>query len=195
VFPFEEIRIASFEEFVIEAKKHNIKMFVELKEVRNKTQILVDEFIRILHAHDYKHQIVLLSFFPGIISRVKSIDPTIYATMLYHPTGLSIWCSLKVHSDSLVWRALCYRPDLLDDTIFNFVLPVASWFQADAVGLAVPTITKNVINRFQSYGFGVFAWTVNTSEEKSHLAAEGARILISDCPGASCESVMNHMKR
>jgi glycerophosphoryl diester phosphodiesterase len=188
----EDTRVASFEQFIVEAKKHGIKMFVELKEVRDRTDVLIREFVRILRTHKYTDQVVLLSFFPSIITRVKELEPSIYSTMLFHPTGLSVWCDLRVHSNSLVWKVVCQRPDILDEVAFNFVLPVASWFKADAVGLAVPTLTKEVVSKFLNSGFGVFAWTVNSREEKSRLMSDGVRILISDCPGGECDSVMTH---
>lgn len=196
-------RLNTLDRLIIEAKRINLQLYIEIKTPRNRKQqsLLLNSIATLLEKHNFTDHCIVLSFFPNLLSQLKSIDPRIYTMFLYTSDGIQRWCKQGFNLDTLLWRALCYRPDLLhvlhrrgyttanigfcsDAVSKYFVSPIAKYFNVDSLGLALNAVTEENMRMFRLNGFQfIAAWTANTAEQKQQVISAGVNSIISDCPG------------
>jgi hypothetical protein len=111
---------------------------------------------------------------------------------LFLPKPLTKFCRLKVHDQSLLWTSLCLLAPAVDFAAETLVVPISSFVGADSIGMAFPLLTQETVSRYRAAGFAVVAWTVNSESEKRQVASAGVSVLMSDCPGESCASVLSN---
>lgn len=186
-----ETRLIDFETLVVEAKRQDLDLIVELRIAGDKTELVVSQFLDIVRRHNLEKRVVMQTFFPNIIWKVKRAAPEIFTMQLFLPSPLSSFCRLKVHDSYIGWQISCgYLARVVDFLADMLILPISSAAGADSIGAAFPLLDSATIHRYRDAGFTVVAWTVNTAEEKAQVKEAGIRVLMSDCPFEFCPSVL-----
>ena len=169
---FNNVNIASVEQFVAECIRLNLKMIIDLK-----TWELPDETVNlILSLHKQfptlKTNSIITSFFPNLLYRLRSSDPQIIAAVSTRPYFLSLatWEGVSVgmrprFSGMKQWVAMFL------DLLYTPMLEQLLWWM---VGISVVLVHRAVITReyvamWKRKGVRVMAWTVNCPVEKQYM--------------------------
>lgn len=191
-FSSDESRLIDFETLAKEAKNLDLDLIVELRIAREKTDKVIETFLKIVQKYSLQDRIIMQTFFPHIIWKTKMLDPGIFTMQLFLPKPLTSFCRLRVHDQSWLWTFLCSTAPAIDAIAEELVIPVSSLVGADSIGMAFPLLTQRRVESLRQAGFVPVAWTVNTAEEKQLVQANGIDILMSDCPHESCPSVLHN---
>jgi glycerophosphoryl diester phosphodiesterase len=82
--------VPTLHDFLSEAKQLNMNLFIEMKNVNNKTYFL-NEIKQNLDYFDYYNKSILLSFFPDLLKGIRSQNPRIYSMLLTRPDSISYY--------------------------------------------------------------------------------------------------------
>jgi glycerophosphoryl diester phosphodiesterase len=179
--------VPTFQSFLDEASHLNMNLFIEMKNVQNKT-LFIEQIKYQLDSHSYYNKSIVLSFFPDILKDVRSQMPQIFSLLLTRPDSISLYCNDPTSPKNFFWNIACIAPGFFD-SFFQTVSPsIAHFVGAGAFGIEHHSLTSDIVHDLHSSGFLVAAWTVNTKEEKSKCTDASVDILISDCVYRYCPS-------
>ena len=133
---------------------------IELKCPKGDRAPLVDTVIREINRHNICDRVIISSFSPYILYRVRQLAPACQTGFLYPSNHFS------------VCRPVFYMPYIL-----------AKRVGATALHPAHPLVNKAVVAAAHSMGLKVNVWTVNEASVVKRLAACGVDGIITDCPG------------
>jgi len=169
---FNNVRIPSVEEFVAECVKLDLKMIIDLK-----TWELPEETVNlILSLHKQfptlKTNSIITSFYPKLLYKLRSSDPSIVTAVSTQPYFLSfsVWkgvsCGLKCRFTGI---KQCVA--MLVDILYTPLLEQVLWWiiGISAVLVHKAVITREYVDNWRRKGVRVMAWTVNCPIEKQFL--------------------------
>jgi len=169
---FNNVRIPSVEEFVAECVKLDLKMIIDLKtwELPEETANLILS----LHKQfpTLKTNSIITSFFPTLLYKLRSSDPSIVTAVSTRPNFLSL----------ATWEGVSYgmRPRfsgvkqwvaMFVDMLYTPMLEQVLWWVVGISAVLVhrAVITREYVDMWKRKGVRVMAWTVNCPVEKKFM--------------------------
>jgi len=122
------------------------------------------DVIDLVHKYDLSENVVLSSFFPWVIMKLKDIDSRI-------KTG---W---------IVGQEQVLSANRLARAILGFIFKKV---KADSAHFHYEIITPEIIQKFHKWGVPIYAWTVNDIEIMNLLIGLGIDGIITNKPGSLC---------
>ena len=132
---------------------------IEIKTPYNHDYTIVDETLRIVAEHGLMNTLLISSFDPVVLRRVKDLDPTVKTGLLYDFTK-------KV-----------FYSDIVKDPV-----KYASALRCDAIHPIKYLTDKTLVSRAHKAGMAVNVWTVDDISTGKRLHSIGADSLITDVP-------------
>jgi glycerophosphoryl diester phosphodiesterase len=148
-------RIPKVSELLDLAKQYPGKVLnLELKSEGLKTDGLERDTIRLVHHYSLEDRVIVSSFNPVSLLRVRLLDPSIRTGLLYSP----------------------------DMPRFLRTGGLAGWLHVDALHPYFEQIDKKMLSRAQNRGLMVNTWTVNDEMRISSLSSWNVDAIIGDSP-------------
>ena len=162
-------KIPKVEKFVGECLRHNIKMIIDLKTYQE-TEKTVDLLMSLYQQFPtLKENSIVTSFFPNLTYQLRNRDSNIVTAISTRPKFLSCatWEGTK-KSMRPRFSGANQVMAILFDFVFEFLLEKVIWW---VLGLSCILVHRNVItheyvDRWNTRGLTVMAWTVNCPVEK-----------------------------
>jgi len=169
---FNNVRIPSVEEFVAECVKLDLKMIIDLK-----TWELPEETVNLILSlrkqfPTLKTNSIITSFFPTLLYKLRSSDPSIVTAVSTRPYFLSL----------ATWEGVSYgmRPRfsgikqwvaMFLDMLYTPMLEQILWWMVGLSAVLVhrAVITREYVDMWKRKGVRVMAWTVNCPVEKKFM--------------------------
>jgi glycerophosphoryl diester phosphodiesterase len=165
--------VHTFEDFVLATKGRGILM-VELKVPSAKRSGIEERAVEIIRKHGAEQSVVLSSFNPLVLWRLKKIDPNIRTALIFMDTNWNPELVAEIKKGDEVDLPWPLRQEWIRRGIRKIVKP-------DLLSINV-AVDSNVTKRLIAKGWPVFLWTPDEPEEIREVLAKGPYGVISDEP-------------
>ena len=171
--PFRGAPVRTFEDFVRTVKGRGILM-VELKVPGMKPSGIERKAAEIIRKHDAYTDVVLSSFNPLVLYRLKQLDPQIRTALIFMDTNWNPELIAEIKPGDLVDLPWPLRQELIRRAVRKIVRP-------DLLSIN-HEVDEAVINRLMAKGWPWFIWTTNKDEDIRRALAKRPYGVISDQP-------------
>jgi len=165
--------VHTFEDFVIAAKGRGILM-VELKVPGLGATGIEARAVEIIRRHDAYDYVVLSSFNPFVLRRIKRLDPRVRTAFIFMDTNWNPELLAEIKPEDRVDLPWMVRQEWIRRALRKFIKP-----DLLSINHAVdPAVTERLIAK----GWPVFIWTPNDDEGLRRALARHPYGVISDQP-------------
>ena len=165
--------VRTFEDFVRSVKGRGTVM-VELKVPGLAPSGIERRAVEIIQKHDAHLSVVLSSFNPMVLHRVKQIDPLVRTAFIFMDTNWNPELIAEIKQGDLVNLPWVLRQEFIRRAIRKFIQP-------DMLSIN-HQVDEAVIERLIAKGWPAFIWTPNTQAEIRRALAKRPYGVISDQP-------------
>ena len=165
--------VRTFEEFLRRVKGHGILM-VELKVPGMKRTGIEERAVNIVRKHDAFDDVVLSSFNPLVLYRVKKLAPRVRTALIFMDTNWNPELIAEIKPGDLVNLPWPLRQEFIRRAIRKVVKP-------DLLSIN-HEVDQEVSDRLIGKGWPVFIWTTNTESDIRQALAKRPYGIISDQP-------------
>lgn len=165
--------VRTFEDFVRTAKGRGILM-VELKVPGMKATGIEARAVEVIQRHQAHAGVVLSSFNPLVLRRLKKLDPQVRTALIFMDTNWNPELVAEIKPGDLVNLPWPVRQEWIRRAIRKLVKP-------DFLSIN-HEVDQRVIDRLIAKGWPAFIWTVNDEADIRHALAQRPYGVISDQP-------------
>ena len=170
--------VRTFEDFVRTVKGRGILM-VELKVPGLAPTGIEQRAVEIIQKHDAHGDVVLSSFNPLVLRRLKQLDPAVRTALIFMDTNWNPELIAEIREDDLVNLPWLLRQEFVRRALRKIVRP-------DMLSIN-HEVDETVIDRLLAKGWPVFIWTPNDEEHVRAALAKRPYGVISDRPNLVSE--------
>lgn len=198
----EEKKIVNFDEFIKVAKKLNLKLDLDLKNVPLvKTFIFVQNIHKILEKYDYQSNIIVSSFYLHISYAWRSMYNTYFIFLFEIDYVYNEYIDKLNSSDT---NSIYIDILKLLNTFYNYTIYyIANALHVNAIGFNIVENIEEYLNKYSEQD--LLFWTSNNKIEKTIVKnildsnqynngdnKEKLIYSISDCPNKYCKRIINN---
>ena len=165
--------VRTFEDFV-RSVKGRATVMVELKVPGLAPTGIERRAVDVIQKHDAHLSVVLSSFNPMVLYRVKQLDPLVRTAFIFMDTNWNPELIAGIKQGDLVNLPWVLRQEFIRRAIRKFVRP-------DILSIN-HQVDEDVIDRLIAKGWPAFLWTPDTEPEIRRALAKGPYGVISDQP-------------
>jgi glycerophosphoryl diester phosphodiesterase len=165
--------VRTFEDFVRTAKGRGILM-VELKVPGSAPTGIEQRAVEIIQRYDAHAGVVLSSFNPLVLRRLKRLDPQVRTALIFMDTNWNPELLAEIRPEDRVNLPWFLRQEFIRRAVRKLVKP-------DLLSIN-HEVDEAVINRLISKGWPVFIWTPDEEADLRHAFAKRPYGVISDQP-------------
>jgi glycerophosphoryl diester phosphodiesterase len=165
--------VHTFEDFVRTVKGRGILM-VELKVTGLAPTGVEERAVEIIQRHDAHEDVVLSSFNPLVLRRLKSLDPEVRTALIFMDTNWNPELIAEIKEGDLVNLPWLLRQEFIRRAIRKIVRP-------DMLSIN-HEVDEAVIDRLLDKGWPAFIWTPNDEDHIRAALAKRPYGVISDRP-------------
>lgn len=165
--PTEQIRVPTLEESILFCKENNLRMIIEVKELRKWT-LCTDKVLDLYRRYpDYMYeQTTLASFHPGVIYHTRRQDRGVAVCQLYTDNLIESWIVNVGSSSGEIPRVLQLCPRVWDWVLMAVQEKIMPWVAGcSMVGPRFHLYTEAYRRRWLSRKIGVYLWGYQSSTE------------------------------
>ncbi len=170
--------VHTFEDFVRTVKGRGILM-VELKVTGLAPTGIEQRAVEIIQRHDAHEDVVLSSFNPFVLRRLKRLDPEVRTALIFMDTNWNAELIAEIKEGDLVDLPWVLRQEFIRRAFRKIVKP-------DMLSIN-HEVDEAVIDRLLAKGWPVFIWTPNDEEHIYAALAKQPYGVISDRPDLATE--------
>lgn len=165
--------VRTFEDFVRTVKGHGLLM-VELKVTGMKPTGMEQRAVEIIRKHGAHQSVILSSFNPLVLYRVKRIDPQVRTALIFMDTNWNPELIAEIKPSDRVDLPWALRQEFIRRALRKIIRPdlLSINYQVD----------EAVIDRLIAKGWPVFIWTPDDEPDIRHALAKRPYGVISDQP-------------
>jgi glycerophosphoryl diester phosphodiesterase len=165
--------VASFEDFVREITPHGILM-VELKAPGIKPSGIEEAAAAVIQKYNAHEKVLLSSFNPFVLYRLKKIDPRIRTVFIFMDTNWNAELMAEIKPEDLVNLPWVVRQEFMRRAIRKVIKPD---------GLSINhEVDEKVTGRLIAKGYPAFIWTIDEPARIEWALAKKPHGIISDEP-------------
>lgn len=165
--------VRTFEDFIRTVKGHGILM-VELKVPGLAPTGIEERAVEIIQRYDVHADVVLSSFNPLVLHRLKRLDPEVRTAFIFMDTNWNPELIAQIKEGDLVNLPWFLRQEFIRRALRKLVRP-------DMLSIN-HEVDEAVINHLLAKGWPAFIWTPNNEEEIRAALAKRPYAVISDRP-------------
>jgi glycerophosphoryl diester phosphodiesterase len=165
--------VRTFEDFLRTVKGHGILM-VELKVPGLAPSGIEQRAVEIIQKHDAHEDVVLSSFNPLVLHRVKRLDPRVRTALIFMDTNWNPELIAEIKPEDLVNLPWPLRQEFIRRAVRKLVRP-------DLLSIN-HEVDERVIERLIAKGWPVFIWTIDEEPDLRAAFTRGPYGVISDQP-------------
>jgi glycerophosphoryl diester phosphodiesterase len=165
--------VRTFEDFLLAMKGHGILM-VELKVPGLARSGIEERAVEIIRKHDAFGDVVLSSFNPLVLHRLKRLDPRVRTALIFMDTNWNAELIAEIPPADLVNLPWPLRQEFIRRAIRKIVRP-------DLLSIN-HEVDPAVVDRLIAKGWPVFLWTIDDEPGLRTAFAKGPYGVISDQP-------------
>jgi glycerophosphoryl diester phosphodiesterase len=166
-------QVRTFEDFLRTVKGHGILM-VELKVPGLAASGIEQRAVEIIRKHDAHEDVVLSSFNPLVLYRVKRLDPRVRTALIFMDTNWNPELIAEIKPEDLVNLPWPLRQEFVRRAVRKLVRPDLLSINHEVDG--------RVIDRLIAKGWPVFIWTIDEEPDLRAAFARRPYGVISDQP-------------
>ena len=170
--------VRTFEDFVRTVKGRGILM-VELKVTGLAPTGVEQRAVEIIQRHDAHEDVVLSSFNPLVLRRLKQLDPEVRTALIFMDTNWNPELIAEIKEGDLVDLPWFLRQEFIRRALRKIVRP-------DMLSIN-HEVDEGVIDRLLAKGWPAFIWTPNDEEHVRAALSKRPYGVISDQPGLAKE--------
>ncbi len=165
--------VRTFEDFVAAVKGRGILM-VELKVPGTKPTGIEQQAVEIIRRHGATESVILSSFNPFVLRRIKKLDPDVRTAMIFMDTNWNPELLAEIRPEDRVDLPWVLRQEWIRRAFRKYAKP-------DYLSIN-HEVDDDVTERLIAKGWPVFIWTVDTRDDIEDAIEEHPWGIISDQP-------------